>query len=168
MKPIAPMLATHAPKPFHRPGWVYEEAVPSDSEGTAIGKATPRQDRARWERRVERRKYARTRPRDALRVEIGITHEGRIVDVSFSGACVEHPRALRVGDPCVLRFRVHDRLVALRSQVVWSRVLDRRAGRRRGDELLFQSGFAFEAAPAGTSPLLADLVGEQMRDATTA
>ena len=25
IKPIRPMLATLVPKPFHRPGWVYEE-----------------------------------------------------------------------------------------------------------------------------------------------
>ncbi len=110
---------------------------------------------------MERRKYARTIPREPLRAEIGIWHEGRIVDVSLGGACLEHKAALRPGEPCILRFGFEDRVFAFRSQVVWSQSLQ--VGRRRSD-LMFHSGLAFEKVPVDARPLLADFTGESAPD----
>jgi hypothetical protein len=99
----------------------------------------------------------------AIQCDVRLTDEGRIVDVGLGGVRLEHQAVLRPGQPCILRFKLEDQLLAFRSRVMWSRALDRRAGRHRGD-LMFQSGLAFESMPGGARRLLAELVGDSRTD----
>jgi hypothetical protein len=92
--------------------------------------------------------------------EIGMAHEGQIIDVGLGGARLEHRTLLRPGQPCVVRLTLNGRVVVLRSRVIWSRVLDGRAGRRCGDDLVFHSGLAFDSMPRGPQAALAAVIGD--------
>jgi CheY-like chemotaxis protein len=82
--------------------------------------------------------------------------EGRVQDLSQSGARLEHEVVLLPGEPCPLRFGLNDELFTFSSRVVWSRAVGR-AGALLG-RLPFESGLAFVRVPAAAKPLLAQLL----------
>jgi hypothetical protein len=111
------------------------------------------------ENRTKKRRHARLVLAGPMAADVAGGHEVHIVDLSLGGARLEHAVVLRPGDTCFLRFALNDQLFTFTGRVAWSNVIGRREG--RANELVYQTGVAFERVPTGARALLSELIGDE-------
>ncbi len=83
----------------------------------------------------------------------------RLLDLSLSGACIEHFACLRPGSSCVLEFPPALGPLALTAQVVRSVVVGVEQGPREARRLRYESGVAFVNVTPDQRAALAHLLG---------
>jgi hypothetical protein len=72
----------------------------------------------------------------------------RVLDLSETGALIEHGEPLVSGEACLLALRLGGAELRLRARVVWCDV-DRLTPTPRGDQISYRSGLEFTEVPAG-------------------
>jgi c-di-GMP-binding flagellar brake protein YcgR len=83
----------------------------------------------------------------------------RLLDLSLSGACIEHLACLRPGSSCVLEFPPALGPLALTAQVVRSVVVGVEQGPRETRQLRYESGVAFVHVTPAQQAALAQVLG---------
>jgi hypothetical protein len=95
-----------------------------------------------------KRRHARLTFNEPVTDQITATHDVQILDLSMTGARVEHGVILRPGSTCHLRLPLGHNAISVLCHVVWSRAVGRAEPGRGKTGLLFHSGLEF----AGMSP----------------
>lgn len=98
----------------------------------------------------------RIAPRTELRVPLALrisTFEGRLREVSTSGARIEHRERLVVGAPVAVELRWDDVIVYMSGIVIRSEIV-----RRDGAALVYHTGVQFDAPDLATEAVLSEII----------
>lgn len=106
----------------------------------------------------ERRGMHRIAVSRSVQVRARGTIEGRLIDLSLTGARVEHLGLLRPGYPCVLEFPVGLGRLILASHIVRSAVVGVERTTVGERHLKYQSGLAFAEVTGEQGAALADIM----------
>jgi len=90
-----------------------------------------------------RRKHARLTFGEPASGAITSSHEVQVLELSLSGARIEHTMILRPGSSCYLRLPLNEGILTANCVIIWSRVVDRAVGQQGGTGLLFHTGVQF-------------------------
>jgi len=108
-----------------------------------------------------KRRHGRLTFKEAVNEQITALHDVDILDLSMSGARIEHTTLLRPGATCRLRVPLQNRSVTVLCHVVWSRAVGRPEGTRRDSGLLYHSGLEFGTMAPDVKAFLTAFLHEQ-------
>ncbi len=95
----------------------------------------------------DRRQRARVNLPGGLRGPVGPARDVRVLNLSPSGAMIEHTGRFPPGQPCTLALRLAEVDLRLRARVVWSRLYTVRTSPPGEEEVRFRSGLQFLDVP---------------------
>lgn len=94
------------------------------------------------------------------------TLEARLVDLSLSGARIEHQGLLRPGFPCTMELPAAKGPVALSSRIVWSSVVGSEKGADGERILRYESGLEFTDLTAEQRAALSSFLEQAVHGAS--
>ncbi len=98
---------------------------------------------------LDRRRHGRAQLPAIIPGTVGLSGNLRVVDLSASGARVEHAHDLSPGQPCVLDLRLDGVEVHLRAHVAWCQLYSVGSDPDGAEEVRYRSGLEFADLPAG-------------------
>ena len=105
-----------------------------------------------WERRMA----PRTALAERLAARVRGMREVRLLDLSLTGAQIEHLDLFRLGASCALDLPPPCGALSLPAQVVWCTVIGRKHKRGSASQLVARSGLRFTALTGAQHAALAD------------
>jgi hypothetical protein len=105
--------------------------------------------------RVEQRRIPRVRMADRPAARVRPSLEARLVDLSLTGARIEHFGTLRPEVPCTIELPGATRPLVLPVRIVWSHVVGTEHSPEGERRLRYQSGLEFIGVTAEQQAILA-------------
>jgi hypothetical protein len=142
-------------------GVSFAKVVPMDDE-SVLTKHPPKADRTveipapKQEYNIKRR-GARVRLQAGTRARLGIW-DVILIDLSRSGALVEHSNRVRVGETYQLSFQLESLRVSIKALAVRSFVNDQPTAQRADRQLLYRTGLEF----SDLTPVVAEQISKHL------